>query len=118
MSVKRPAYIEQSDIGTKPSQVYGWDEAPKRISSTTDGAKERLDTSVSGLAPTQSGKGGKGIVIIRYKTDGSDGVSTSSTGGTITTSGSYTIHSFTTGGTFGCVLAGVGVTNSLMFNFF
>jgi hypothetical protein len=45
MSVKRPAYIEQSDIGTKPSQVYGWDEAPKRISSTTDGAKERLDVS-------------------------------------------------------------------------
>jgi len=54
------------------------------------------------------GTGGSGIVIIRYKTDGSDGVSTSSTGGTITTSGSYTIHTFTTGGTFGCVLSGGG----------
>ena len=47
-----------------------------------------------------SGAGGSGIVIIRYKTDGSDGISTSSTGGTITTSGLYTIHTFTSSGTF------------------
>ena len=47
-----------------------------------------------------SGNGGSGIVIIRYKTDGSDGISPSSTGGTKTTSGPYTIHTFTTSGTF------------------
>jgi hypothetical protein len=63
-----------------------------------------------GGSNTSGAKGGTGIVIIRYKTDGSDGVSTSSTGGTITTSGAYTIHSFTTGGTFGCVLAGAATS--------
>jgi prepilin-type N-terminal cleavage/methylation domain-containing protein len=46
------------------------------------------------------GLGGSGIVIIRYRTDGSDGVSPLSTGGTKTTSGLYTIHTFTTDGTF------------------
>lgn len=50
--------------------------------------------------------GGSGIVIIRYKTDGSDGVSTASTGGTITTSGAYTIHTFTSSGTFTAVTIG------------
>jgi hypothetical protein len=49
--------------------------------------------------------GGKGVVIIAYKTDGSDGVSDDSTGGTISTSGDYTIHKFTSSGTFGCVLS-------------
>jgi hypothetical protein len=39
-------------------------------------------------------------VIIRYQTDGSDGISPSSTGGTKTTSGAYTIHTFTSNGTF------------------
>jgi hypothetical protein len=63
---------------------------------------------------TAGKNGGSGIIVIRYKTDGSDGVSTSSTGGTITTSGAYTIHTFTSNGTFGCVLAGA----SLMFSFF
>lgn len=53
----------------------------------------------------QAGASGKnGIVIIRYATDGSDGISTSSTGGTITTSGSDTIHTFTSSGTFTAVL--------------
>ena len=34
MSVKPPAYVEQADIGTKPSQIYGWDGAkPERILS-------------------------------------------------------------------------------------
>jgi len=51
------------------------------------------------------GNGGSGIVIIRYKTDGSDGVSNSSTGGTKTTSGAYTIHTFTSSGTFVCELS-------------
>jgi hypothetical protein len=49
------------------------------------------------------GNGGSGIVIIRYRTDGTDGISPLSSGGTITTSGEYTIHTFTTGGTFTCV---------------
>ena len=46
------------------------------------------------------GVGGSGIVIIAYKTDGSDGVSPDSTGGTVTTSGGNTIHTFTSSGTF------------------
>jgi len=56
------------------------------------------------------GAGGSGIVIIAYKTDGSDGVSTSSTGGTITTSGANTIHTFTSSGTWTMVAAGGGFT--------
>jgi len=43
----------------------------------------------------QGGAGGSGIVIISYPT-----VSMTATGGTITTSGSNTIHTFTTAGTF------------------
>ncbi len=54
---------------------------------------------------TPGASGGSGVVIIRYKTDGSDGVSNSSTGGTKTTSGLYTIHTFTSSGTFVCVLS-------------
>ncbi|MEK7195758.1 MAG: hypothetical protein AAB659_00730, partial [Patescibacteria group bacterium] len=46
------------------------------------------------------GNGGSGVVTVAYKTDGSNGVSTSSTGGTITTSGAYTIHTFNSSGTF------------------
>jgi hypothetical protein len=46
-------------------------------------------------------RGGSGIVIIRYKTDGSNGVNpTLTTGGTKTTVGEYTIHTFTASGTF------------------
>jgi hypothetical protein len=52
-------------------------------------------------------------VIISYATDGSDGVSTSSTGGTITTSGGQTIHTFTSSGTFTVVEA--GATNNAGF---
>ena len=40
------------------------------------------------------GAGGSGIVIIRYLG------AVAATGGTITTSGSYTIHTFTSSGTF------------------
>jgi RHS repeat-associated protein len=49
------------------------------------------------------GAGGSGIVVITYHTNGSDGISPSSTGGTITTSGGYTIHTFTSSGTFTAV---------------
>jgi len=44
--------------------------------------------------------GWSGIVIISYATDWSDWVSPSSTGGTITTSGGQTIHTFISSGTF------------------
>lgn len=61
------------------------------------------------------GAGAVGPVIISYNTDGSDGIA-SATGGTITTSGGKTIHTFTSNGTFTPVL----VTNdtSKFFNFF
>lgn len=45
-------------------------------------------------------KGGSGVVIIAYRTDGSDGVLNTSTGGVKTTSGAYTIHTFTGNGIF------------------
>lgn len=64
------------------------------------------DNGVNGSM--NGGNGGSGIVIVSYKTDGSDGVSTDSTGGTITTSGAYTIHTFTSSGTFTAV--GVPIT--------
>ncbi len=54
----------------------------------------------SGWYNTHGGSGSSGIVIISYKTDGSDGLDASSSGGTKTTSGEYTIHSFTESGTF------------------
>lgn len=47
-----------------------------------------------------AGNGGSGIVRIRFLINGSTGISTSSTGGTITQSGGYQIHTFTTNGTF------------------
>ena len=56
-------------------------------------------------SPGNGGAGGSGIVIISYATDGSDGVSTDSTGGTVTTSGGQTIHTFTADGTFTVVEA-------------
>ena len=54
----------------------------------------------SGGGASIGGAGGSGIVIMSYATDGSDGVGTKSTGGTITTSGDQTIHTFTSSGTF------------------
>jgi prepilin-type N-terminal cleavage/methylation domain-containing protein len=57
-------------------------------------------SSQGGVGGKSGANGGSGIVIIRYKTDGSDGISPSSTGGTKTTSGAYTIHTFTSSGTF------------------
>jgi hypothetical protein len=41
------------------------------------------------------GTGGSGVVIVRYLTSAG-----SATGGTITFSGAYTIHTFTGSGTF------------------
>lgn len=46
---------------------------------------------------SQPGNGGSGIVIVRYKTSDAP---RQATGGTITTVGDYTIHTFTSSGTF------------------
>lgn len=60
----------------------------------------------SGSADTEFWKvGWSWICIVAYKTDWTDWVSTSSTGGTVTTSWGYTIHTFTSSGTFTCVLS-------------
>ena len=53
-----------------------------------------LQFSIIGISSYYA-TGGSGIVIIRYLTG-----SISATGGIITTSGSYTIHTFTVSGTF------------------
>jgi hypothetical protein len=45
-------------------------------------------------SPTISGAGGSGVVILRYL-----GTQRGS-GGTVTSSGGYTIHTFTTSGTY------------------
>jgi len=71
-------------------------------------------TGADGTNPGDGGGGGEGsgasggagidgIVIIRYATDGSDGINSASTGGTKTTSGSDTIHTFTSDGTFSVI---------------
>ncbi len=59
--------------------------------------------------------GGSGVVIIAFPTDGSTGVSTSSTGGTITTVGGNQIHTFTTSGTWTMVAATATSTNQGFF---
>jgi len=49
-----------------------------------------------GYSSGTSGSGGSGIVLIRYKTDGSWGIDPNkATGGTKYTEGNYTIHAFT-----------------------
>lgn len=64
-----------------------------------------------------SGAGGSGIVVIAYATDGSTGVSTSSTGGTLTTSGGETIHTFSSSGTW-TMVASAAVANGTFYFFF
>jgi hypothetical protein len=49
----------------------------------------------SGSGAPQGGNGGSGVAVVRYFTD-----SMTATGGTITTSGPYTIHRFTSNGIF------------------
>lgn len=50
-----------------------------------------------GVAGTDGGRGGKGVVIVRYTVNGGG---PSATGGTVTTSGNLTIHTFTTNDVF------------------
>lgn len=67
------------------------------LANTGSGGAGAYSPSVSG------GAGGSGVVIISYPTG-----TMSATGGTITTSGGYTIHRFTTSGTF--AVLGIGVS--------
>jgi hypothetical protein len=77
----------------------------ERKTSSNDGSSAENNTGNGGNAGGTNtgnalgGSGGSGIVIIRYKTDGSSGI-VSATGGTKTTVGEYTIHTFTASGTF------------------
>jgi len=69
-------------------------------SATTHGTAGTANTGGGGgggasAAPGNGGAGGSGIVIVRYLTG-----KYTATGGTITTSGGYTIHTFTSNGTF------------------
>jgi hypothetical protein len=62
--------------------------------NTGGGGGGRTGTNVNG------GNGGSGIVILRYLTaDLNPSGLVSITGGTITTAGSYTVHTFTSTGT-------------------
>lgn len=80
-----------------------------------NGAENGGANATNGVANTGSGGGGDwfqqqagwgadGVVIIRYKTDGSDGILSSSTGGIKTTSGADTIHTFKTSGIFNAIV--------------
>jgi hypothetical protein len=53
----------------------------------------------NGQSGSNGGAGGSGVVIFRYLTSDASQAGLSVTGGTITSSGGYTIHSFTSSGT-------------------
>jgi hypothetical protein len=83
--------------------------------NTGDGGGGGGGRNLSANPAGVGGNGGSGVVIIRYTTDGSDGVdATLTTGGTKTTSGIYTIHTFTTGGTFSVVTVTVTTTSNVI----
>jgi len=90
--------------GTGGSGIGGNGGANQGGAAATNGA---VNTGSGGggqghNGSSASGSGGSGVVIISYpKPSGGGGSSScSATGGTITTSGSYKIHTFTTSGTF------------------
>jgi hypothetical protein len=59
----------------------------------------------AGDNPANGSGGTDGVVIISYPTNGSTGIDAAlTTGGTITTSGGNTIHTFASSGTFTVVL--------------
>lgn len=78
-----------------------------------NGNEEFVTLATNGITPGSAGGGDwfgnpagdgfDGIVIIRYKTDGSDHISPLSTGGVITVDGLFTIHTFTANGIFNCI---------------
>lgn len=83
------------------------------------GSGQSSDANVSGTANSGNGgggafnangtTGGSGVVIIRYLTNAYG----SCTGGTITTDGLYTVHTFTSNGTFTVVAASSTLTHYL-----
>ena len=79
-----------SSVGGKGSSYYD--------GNATSGATNT--GSGGGGGYYNPGIGGSGIVQIAYKSDGSDGIGVASTGGTVTTVGLYTVHTFTSSGTF------------------
>jgi hypothetical protein len=83
-----------SSISGTPTYYCGGGAGDSRFGAAgTDGAGG--GGSSPGGGGSASSAGGTGRVIIRYLTG-----AISATGGTITTSGSYTIHTFTSNGTF------------------
>jgi hypothetical protein len=70
----------------------GWGGAPGNGTTNTGGGGG--GGTGSSYGPQTSGAGGSGIVIIRYQG------SQKGSGGTVTTSGGYTYHTFTGSGTF------------------
>jgi len=84
--------------GTGQGGAGGGGNGGRQNAEATDGTANTGGGGGGGW--TISGSGGSGIVILRYKTDGSDGINAATTtGGTKTTWGIYTIHTFTASGT-------------------
>jgi hypothetical protein len=52
----------------------------------------------TGNGGNQGGSGGSGVAVFRYLTSDASSAGISVSGGTITSSGGYTIHSFTSTG--------------------
>ena len=78
-------------------KVESWDRFDGVAMSAIPKLSGAVSTGGGGGANTDgaSGAGGSGVVIVSYPTG-----SVSATGGTITTSGGNTIHTFTSNGTF------------------
>jgi uncharacterized protein YjdB len=109
------AYTVSSPVGAGGAGGAGGGGAGQRGSGLVGGAGTTNSGGGGGGGSEPlsgfGGNGGSGVVIVRYRTDGSDGVSPASTGGTVTTSGIWTIHTFTANGTFTVVPAS-GPTNA------
>lgn len=65
-----------------------------RANSGGGGGGGYASSVITGMA------GADGTLVLSYATNGSDGIYPTSTGGTITTAGDQTIHTFTSNGTF------------------
>jgi hypothetical protein len=93
------AHQESSTVGTGGTGGAG---------GGGNGCKEGTDPVAGSAGTVNTGggggcgyAGGSGIVLVRYKTDGSYGIDPeTATGGTKYTFGNYTIHAFTSNGTF------------------
>lgn len=80
-----------SSMGSGTSGSQGSGEGASAGANTGGGGNGVTETGFTSIA---SGNGGSGIVIIRYAG------AQRGTGGTVTSSGGYTIHTFTSSGTF------------------